>query len=183
MLSAKPWRVLELAAALAIRPPRRDPYAVTDSSIIPGGPGLGALRLDAAALNAFLQKAFPHGDPEQMARVIRVDPGVATLAMPTGERNLRPGGVISGPTLMGLADSAAYMLILAHIGEVAMAVTTSLNIHFLRPCKPGRLMAEARLLKLGRRIATVDVLMWTEGPDRAAAKATVAYAIPEGATA
>ena len=147
---------------------------------IPASPGLGALRMDAAQLNAFLRKAFPHGDPDQMAKVIRVDPGVATLAMPTGERSLRPGGVISGPTLMGLADTAAYALILAHIGEVPMAVTTSLNIHFLRPCKPGRLMAEGRLLKLGRRIATVDVLMWTEGPDRAAAKVTVAYAIPEG---
>lgn len=153
---------------------------MSETPIIPGGPGLGALRMDAAQVNAFLARAFPHGDPEQMVKVIRVDPGIGTLAMPTFERNLRPGGVISGPTLMGLADSAAYALILAHIGEVAMAVTTSLTIHFLRPCKPGRLMAEGRLLKLGRRIATVDVLMWTEGPDRAAAKATVAYAIPEG---
>jgi uncharacterized protein (TIGR00369 family) len=138
------------------------------------GPGLGALRMDAAALNGFLQRAFPLGDPEAMVKVIKVDPGVITLAMPTSERHHRPGAVISGPTLMSLADRAAYALILAHIGEVAMAVTTSLNIHFLRPCKPGR-------LRLGRRIATVDVLMWTEGPDRAAAKATVAYAIPEGA--
>ena len=92
---------------------------------IPASPGLGALRMDAGQLNAFLQRAFPHGDPEQMVKVIRVDPGVATLAMPTADRNLRPGGVISGPTLMGLADSAAYALILAHIGEVPMAVTTS----------------------------------------------------------
>lgn len=145
------------------------------------GPGLGALRMDAAALNGFLLRAFPLGDPEAMVKVIKVDPGVITLAMPTSERHHRPGDVISGPTLMSLADRAAYALILAHIGEVAMAVTTSLNIHFLRPCKPGRLLAEGRLLRLGRRIATVDVLMWTEGPDRAAAKATVAYAIPEGA--
>ena len=154
---------------------------MTDLSPDINGPGLGALRMDAAALNAFLLRAFPHNHPEQMVKVIRADPGIVTLAMPTSERHHRPGAVISGPTLMGLADSAAYALILAHIGEVAMAVTTSLNIHFLRPCKPGRLMAEGRLLRLGRRIATVDVLMWTEGPDRAAAKATVAYAIPEGA--
>jgi uncharacterized protein (TIGR00369 family) len=79
---------------------------------------------------------------------------------------------------MTLADTAAYALVLTHIGEVAMAVTTSLNIHFLRGCKPGDLYAEATLLKLGRRIATADVLMWTEGRERAAAKATVAYAIP-----
>jgi uncharacterized protein (TIGR00369 family) len=57
-------------------------------------------------------------------------------------------------------------------------VTTSLTMHFLRPAKPGDLIAEANLLKLGRRIATADVRLWTEGPDRLAAHATVAYAIP-----
>ncbi|HYE45055.1 MAG TPA: PaaI family thioesterase [Caulobacter sp.] len=143
--------------------------------------GKAGLRMDAAALNAFLARAFPGTPADRMVQVTSVGAGVAVLAMPTDSRNLRPGGVLSGPTMMGLADSAAYAVILAHIGEVPMAVTTSLNIHFLRPCKPGTLIAEARLLKLGRRIATVDVLMYTEGPDRPAAKATVAYAIPDGA--
>lgn len=136
-------------------------------------------RLDAEALNAFLRRAFPEAAPEQMARVLEVGPGRVRLSLGTASRNLRPGGVISGPTLMSLADTAAYALVLAHIGEVAMAVTTSLTIHFLRPCKPGELIAEATMLKLGRRIATCDVLMFTEGPDRPAAKATVAYAIPQ----
>jgi uncharacterized protein (TIGR00369 family) len=140
-----------------------------------------SLRLDADALNAFLMRAFPGNDPALMPRVVAVEPGFVRLTQETGDRNLRPGGVLSGPTMMGMADSAAYTLILAHIGEVAMAVTTSLTIHFLRPCAPGPLTAEATLLRLGRRIATCDVLMWTEGRDRAAAKATVAYALPEGA--
>lgn len=143
--------------------------------------GKAGLKMDAEALNAFLRRAFPDGDPAQMPRVTHVSPGVALLSAPTSARSLRPGGVISGPTLMSLADTAAYALILAHIGEVAMAVTTSLNINFLRACKPGELIAEATMLKLGRRIATCEVLMWTEGRDRAAAKATVAYAIPDGA--
>lgn len=143
--------------------------------------GKAALRMDAAALNAFLRRAFPEADPRQMAQVTDVVPGRVMLRLGTASRNLRPGGVISGPTLMSLADTAAYALVLAHIGEVAMAVTTSLTIHFLRPCKPGDLIAEGTLLRLGRRIATIDVLMWTEGRDRAAAKATVAYAIPDGA--
>lgn len=142
-----------------------------------------SLKLDADALNAFLLRAFPGNDPELMARVVEVGPGRVLLTQATATRNLRPGGVISGPTLMGLADAGAYTLVLAHIGEVAMAVTTSLTIHFLRPCKPGVLTAEATLLKLGRRIATCDVLMWTEGRDRPAAKATVAYAIPDGRAA
>ena len=93
-------------------------------------------------------------------------------------RTLRPGGLISGPAQMGVADVAAYALVLAHIGEVAMAVTSSLTIHFLRGAKPGDLHAEGTLLKLGRRIATVEVLVWSESRERAAAKATVAYAIP-----
>jgi uncharacterized protein (TIGR00369 family) len=138
----------------------------------------GAIQMDADALNAFLRRAFPEGDPEQVASIVEVDEGRALLKLPYASRQLRPGGVISGPTLMTLADTAAYALVLAHIGEVAMAVTTSLTIHFLRGCKPGDLYAEATLLKLGRRIATADILMWTESRQRAAAKATVAYAIP-----
>ncbi|MDO8295298.1 MAG: PaaI family thioesterase [Caulobacter sp.] len=142
--------------------------------------GKTSLRMDVAGLNAFLQRAFPEADPETMPRVTSVMPARVMLTMGTASRNLRPGGVISGPTLMSLADTAAYALVLAHIGEVAMAVTTSITVHFLRPARPGLLYAEAELLKLGRRIATCDVLMWTEGRDRLAAKATVAYAIPEG---
>ncbi|AAK25526.1 PaaI family thioesterase [Caulobacter vibrioides] len=136
------------------------------------------IRMDAGALNAFLHRAFPEVDPEQMPQVLEVEAGRALLKLPYASRQLRPGGVISGPTMMSLADTAAYAMILARIGEVALSVTTSLNIHFLRGCKPGDLYAEATLLKLGRRIATVDVLMWTQGRERAAAKATVAYAIP-----
>ena len=136
------------------------------------------IRMDSAALNAFLRSAFPEADAEHMPSVVEVEAGRVLLKLPYLTRQLRPGGVISGPTLMTLADTAAYALVLTHIGEVAMAVTTSLNIHFLRGCKPGDLYAEATLLKLGRRIATADVLIWTESRERAAAKATVAYAIP-----
>ncbi|WP_236627593.1 PaaI family thioesterase [Caulobacter sp. B11] len=112
--------------------------------------------------------------------MLEVTPGRVLIRQAYVARSLRPGGLISGPTQMGLADRAAYALVLAHIGEVEMAVTTSLTIHFLRGAKPGDLYAEAVLLKLGRRIATADVLMWTESRERAVSKATVAYAIPEG---
>lgn len=154
----------------------RDAEAMTKDT----ASGEPTLRMDAAALNAFLARAFPEADPAAMPRVTMVEPGRVELVQAMASRNLRPGGVISGPTLMAMADSAAYALILAHIGEVAMAVTTSLTIHFLRPCAPGELHAEATMLRLGRKIGTCDVLMWTEGPGRAAAKATVAYAIPDG---
>ncbi len=153
----------------------RDPTDMTETPASPWGP----IRMTPEDLNSFLRRAFPTGAPDEMPKVMRIEPGAAWLLSPTSDRNLRPGGVISGPTLMSLADTAAYALILAHIGEVPMAVTTSLTIHFLRACKPGPLMAEARMLKLGRRIATCEVSMGSEGPDRWAAKATVAYALPD----
>src|ERR687884_137197 len=68
-------------------------------------------------------------------------------------RSLRPGGTVSGPVLMTLADVAIYVAILASIGWVPLAVTTNLNINFLRKPAPGDLMAECRLLKLGKRLA------------------------------
>ena len=110
--------------------------------------------------------------------MVEAEPGRVLVRQAFASRTLRPGGLISGPAQMGVADVAAYALVLAHIGEVAMAVTSSLTIHFLRGAKPGDLYAEGTLLKLGRRIATVDVLIWSESRERAAAKATVAYAIP-----
>ena len=90
----------------------------------------------------------------------------------------RPGGVISGPTLMSLADTAAYALVLAHIGDQLMAVTSQLNMSFLRGAQPGDMHAEAEMLRLGRRLAVCDVRIWTETPDRLAAQANVTYAIP-----
>lgn len=136
------------------------------------------LKLDAAALNAFLPGAFPEIDSGLMPKVVEAEPGRVLVRQAFTNRALRPSGLVSGPAQMALADTAAYALVLAHIGEVPMAVTTSLTIHFLRGAKPGDLQAEATLLKLGRRIATADILIWTESRERAAAKATVAYAIP-----
>ncbi len=91
---------------------------------------------------------------------------------------IRPGGIVSGPTLMGLVDVAAYAVVLAHIGPVAMAVTNSLNIAFLRACRLEPVMADARLLKLGRRLATVDVRIWQRVEDNLIAQATVGYTLP-----
>jgi len=144
---------------------------------VSGAPDPARLKLDAAALNAFLARAFPEAETNR-PEVVEAEPGRVLVRQAFASRTLRPGGLISGPAQMGLADVAAYALVLAHIGEVAMAVTSSLTIHFLRGARPGDLHAEGSLLKLGRRIATVEVLVWSESRERAAAKATVAYAIP-----
>jgi uncharacterized protein (TIGR00369 family) len=140
-------------------------------------PNAASLKLTADQLNDFLGRAFP-GANRGPGLVAEVEPGRVRCIMPFSPLSLRPGGVISGPTMMSMADTAAYALVLAHIGEVPMAVTTSLTIHFLRPCKAGDLVADATLLRLGRRIATCDIRLWTEAPDKIAAQATVAYAIP-----
>ena len=134
--------------------------------------------LDAAGVNALLRKAFPDAVPAAFPTVTEVSPGRVKVVAGYRDGLLRPGGVISGPTLMSLSDTAAYALVLAHIGDQLMAVTSTLTMNFLRGAKPGNLYAEAEMLRLGRRNAVCDVRIWTEGPDRLAAQAVVTYALP-----
>jgi uncharacterized protein (TIGR00369 family) len=137
-----------------------------------------SLVLDAPGVAKLLRKAFPDATPEFFPHIQALAPGRIHLVAPHREGGLRPGGVISGPTLMSLADHAAYALILAHIGEQLMAVTSTLTMNFLRGARPGDIHVEGDLLRLGRRMAVCDVRLWTEAPDRLAAQASVTYAIP-----
>lgn len=136
------------------------------------------LKLDAEGVNAILLKAFPDAPPENMALVVEAEPGRVLVKRPYGPGLLRPGGIISGPTLMAVADTGAYALVLAHIGDQQMAVTSSLVMNFLRAAVIGDVWAEGRLLRLGRRMAVCELRLWTESADRIAAQATVTYAIP-----
>ena len=138
----------------------------------------GAIRMDADALNEFLASAFPHSEPGSRGTVVSAAPGHVQARMDPNDKALRPGGLISGPTQMGFADMAAYALVLAHIGPVAMAVTSALNYQFLRPCRPGPLFADAHMLRLGRRLAVMDVRIWTDDADKPVGQANVTYAIP-----
>ena len=138
----------------------------------------GAIRMDADALNEFLASAFPHSEPGSRGTVVSAAPGHVQARMDPNDKALRPGGLISGPTQMGFADMAAYALVLAHIGPVAMAVTSALNYQFLRPCRPGPLFADAHMLRLGKRLAVMDVRIWTEDADKPVGQANVTYAIP-----
>ena len=96
------------------------------------------------------------------------------------QRSVRPGGTISGPTMMALADFAMYVAVLAAIGPVPLAVTINLNINFLRKAAPRDLLAEARLLKLGKRLATGEVTICSQGETEPVAHATSTYSIPPG---
>ena len=94
------------------------------------------------------------------------------------QRSVRPGGTISGPTMMALADFAMYVAVLAAIGPVPLAVTINLNINFLRKAAPRDLLAEARLLKLGKRLATGEVTICSQGETEPVAHVTSTYSIP-----
>ena len=94
------------------------------------------------------------------------------------EKSLRPGGTISGPTMMALTDFAMYVAVLASIGPVPLAVTTNLNINFLRRPVQRDLIAEANLIKLGKRLAVGEVNIWCDGEEELVAHATSTYSIP-----
>jgi uncharacterized protein (TIGR00369 family) len=94
------------------------------------------------------------------------------------EMLVRPGGTISGPTMMALADFAMYVAVLAAIGPVPLAVTINLNINFLRKPAPRDLIGEARLLKLGKRLATGEVTIRSDGEEEPVAHVTATYSIP-----
>jgi uncharacterized protein (TIGR00369 family) len=135
------------------------------------------LAMTAEALSAFFREAFP-GDPGRNFSFERFEPGFLRIKLVPDDTMLRPGRLVSGPTQMALADRAAYAVILAHIGPVAMAVTSNLNMSFLRGVQMEPVFADAVLLKLGRRLASVDVRLWQRDERHIVAQSTVTYAIP-----
>ena len=141
-------------------------------------PGAGPVVMTAEELNEFLGGAFP-GAPRAY-RVEHVDEDGVLMRLPADAAQIRPGGTLSGPTMMGLADGAAWLATLSRIGPVALSVTSSLNISFLRKPQPVDLLAHGRLLRLGRRQSVSEVRLWSDGtdPDDLVAHATVTYAIP-----
>ena len=132
--------------------------------------------MDAAALQQFLTDSFPESPPSFVVEEA-ADWGVRVRLGKAALRD-RPGGTVSGPTVMALADSAAWMALCAEIGPVPLAVTTSLHIDFLRRPEMVDMVAEGRLLKLGRRLAVIDVSLRSAGRDELVAKAQVTYALP-----
>ncbi len=135
------------------------------------------LVFDVARLRAYLEEVFPqlHGD----FAVENLAPGHITMRLHVQEQHLRPGGTVSGPAMFALADVAVYGLVLAHLGEEALAVTTNASFDFMRKPESGcDLLAEARLLKLGRSLAVGDVLLFSEGKAEPVARSTMTYSIP-----
>jgi uncharacterized protein (TIGR00369 family) len=109
--------------------------------------------------------------------------GAATLRLPFSADYLRPGGTIAGPMLMLLADLAAYAAVMTAIGRVELAVTTSFTINFLMKPPPADLVAEARLLKCGRRLAVAEIRVRAVGESDLLGHATATYSIPPNVSA
>ena len=126
-------------------------------------------------MEAFFSKEFP-----QASFVIEsFDEGSVTIRRKVDAGDLRPGGTVSGPTMMGLADCAIYAAILREIGLVALAVTTSLNINFLRKPEANKdILGVCKILKLGKTLAIGEVTIYSEGDDRPIAHSVGTYSMP-----
>ena len=127
-------------------------------------------------LRLFMKREFPQLDDS--FEIVSIDDGAATMHLRANDQHLRPGGTVSGPSLFALADVAAYAAILGHIGPVALAVTTNLNINFLRKATPGTVKAVARILKLGKRLAVLEISLTSDETNELIAHATATYSIP-----
>ncbi len=126
-------------------------------------------------ITQFLRAEFP----QSQCVVLAVGNMSATVKHPVGINELRPGGTVSGPVMMTLADVALYVAILGEIGIVPLTVTTSLNINFLRkPTAGAAVIGVCKLIKLGKSLAVGEVSIYSEGSDELVAHAVGTYAIP-----
>ena len=134
-------------------------------------------KLSVAEVQEFLRTEFPQVADDFI--VEDLGPMKARLRMEPGERHLRPGGTISGPTLFTLADCAVYLCLIAMVGPEALAVTTNASIDFMRKPEAGKaLVGDVTLLKLGRALVVGDVHIRSKGRDALVARATMTYSRP-----
>jgi uncharacterized protein (TIGR00369 family) len=126
-------------------------------------------------INSFLDEAFPspHRPNVESATSEKV---VCRLGFQ--DNQIRPGGTLSGPTMMALADTAAYALVLAAVGFKPLAVTTNLSINFMRKPSQTDLIATAQMMKLGKALAVMEVGIHSQGDPRLVAHAVVTYSVP-----
>jgi uncharacterized protein (TIGR00369 family) len=136
-------------------------------------------KMTTAELTEFLRGVFPQAFGGNDITIESVDGETCLVRQRYDDQMLRPGGTISGPTLMALADCAMYVVLLSAIGPIGLAVTTNLNINFLRKGPPGHdVLAEAKLLRLGKRLAVGEVTLLSAASPDPIAHVTATYSIP-----
>lgn len=134
------------------------------------------LSMSIDQLNEFMRAEF-----SQMAdsvEVLNLSYGSIETRLKVGPESLRPGGTVSGPAMFALADVTIYLAVLAIIGPQKLAVTTNCSIDFMRKPSPGDLRAEGRILKMGRRLAVGDVLIFSSEFSEPVARASMTYSLP-----
>ena len=137
------------------------------------------MKMSVADIREFLSAEFPQVFSGDNIAIESADGETCLLRQRYSEAMLRPGGTVSGPTLMAMADFAMYVVLLSAIGPIGLAVTTNLNINFLRKGEPGQdVLAAARLLKLGKRLAVGEVNLWSGTSPAPIAHVTSTYSIP-----
>jgi uncharacterized protein (TIGR00369 family) len=135
--------------------------------------------MTAAELDAFLRTELPQMFSDDDLTIEHADGETCLVRQRYSDRMLRPGGTVSGPTLMALADCAMYVVLLSAIGPVGLAVTTNLNINFLRKGQAGQdVLAAAKILKLGKRLAVGEVTLLSGDSPDPVAHVTATYSIP-----
>lgn len=135
-------------------------------------------RITTEEFEQLARDKLPFSEMLGSPRVEQIGSGTARIRMRHSDDFLRPGGTVSGPVLMGLADMAMYAVVMSLIGQVELAVTTNLNINFLRRPGPADIIAEARILKLGKRLAVGEVALYSDGEEGMVAHVTATYSIP-----
>ncbi|QFS82266.1 Thioesterase superfamily protein [Roseivivax sp. THAF40] len=135
------------------------------------------IKVSADEMSEFLDQVFPQ--VRGMFGIDRLDADLLVMRLFADEKHLRPGGTVSGPAMFGLADVSAYVATMARIGREALAVTTNCSIDFMRKPASGRdVLAECRVLKLGRALSVCDVLLFSEGDPAPVARANLTYSLP-----
>ena len=136
-----------------------------------------SLRFTKESLIAYIEWVFPQikGD----FKIEELNEETTKVRLKVSNRHLRPGGTVSGPSMFGLADISVYMAVLANIGSESLSVTTNCSIDFMRkPAANADLISTCKLLKIGKRLAVGDVLIYSEGMDEPVARASLTYSIP-----
>ncbi len=135
--------------------------------------------LTAPDIEDLLAREFPQAFyPGSGLSIEEVGHGRCRVRQQYRDHFVRPGGTISGPTMMALADFAMYVAVLGAIGPVPLAVTINLNINFLRKPTRADLIGEAKLMKLGKRLAVGEVNIYSDGEEEPVAHVTSTYSIP-----
>jgi uncharacterized protein (TIGR00369 family) len=130
-------------------------------------------------INQFVARVFPASMGNGLS-CIEAGAGYSVARLAYDDANLRPGGIVPGPSVFALADASLWYAVFTKVGFEAMAVTSDMTIHFLRPAVGDALLAKCSLTKVGKRLAHGEIRIWEEGgdPERLVAFASGAYALP-----